>query len=524
VEACLRGIRGIARYADALKTLDASLQEGDWAQAAVAMDNAEALLQCPKCRDDETALGPWRVLAEVAVCKKRWDEWSHPCHKALRAALRGRLERPGEKTEVLISEVRFTQVDHSEHFGHGEHEGRSIDWLARQLHKGRISTGDESMVINAVFFHGEYRALNNRHAVALHRFAPLSAEKPSCFVRVWPLVPGLRLCDGSQPQVMDWFSRAFSTPSDGVHIHSHPRGRSASPVRATRVTDSVRVHVSNIDFQADEAELRRHLYQACRPEEVRSVEIARRKNGQSNGYGWAIIASSPAADALVGSGLPDLRGRQLRLKVDSTCAASTGTTALEEGGWVRCKACGSQCAPLADCHLVMGPRFEGFSRDARGWDASRKDAYYCVAEPGKLLDCSLDDHPDREKFPFKLKQVSCRRCRADLGNIQTAVEGMEGTFGPEAAHFKAAQVLLELADCQEMYLEICKWKALRLHLPKGELIRLSGLTMRGVTRMFETTPMSNKNREVRLVSASRPWTWRGDARGRLEAAPQTEEP
>ena len=53
--------------------------------------------------------------------------------------------------------------------------------------------------MDAVYFHGKYWALNNRHAVALIEFARRSVEQgqdlPVCQLRCWPLVT--RLLAGS---------------------------------------------------------------------------------------------------------------------------------------------------------------------------------------------------------------------------------------------------------------------------------------------------------------------------------------
>jgi len=165
------------------------------------LKQAKSCLRCSKCRQDEFVRGSC-VLSLLDEVDARWEDPRRASHFALERALSSHLSPPPEEPdELLISRLRFIQGYHSKKSSQGALAGHTIDRLVHELQSGAISTKDPSMVLNVVFFHGEYRSLNNRNAVSLVRYGagvqPSIYHPPICFVRTWPLVRQLRLDDGS---------------------------------------------------------------------------------------------------------------------------------------------------------------------------------------------------------------------------------------------------------------------------------------------------------------------------------------
>ena len=273
---------------------------------------------------------------------------------ALTHALSTRLSAPPvEPVALSIKQLRFTQTCHSKRFIHGPHAGQRIDWLVSQLETGQVLTSDPSMVLNVVFYHGNYRSLNNRHLVALVQYSDCLESRnllPSKgFVRVWPLVRGLELDDGSHQDVVRKFLQASDTQSEGKMIE---RTGKSEP---TEVNQTVRLHVSNLDFLVSEEDLGLHL-DASGIHCPFQVDIHRRADGRSNGYGRLTFKTPADAQRALNMSIPALRGRQVQLKVDE--AVLTGdeernSPSTETGeSFMCCKKCHQRCAPLADVLLV----------------------------------------------------------------------------------------------------------------------------------------------------------------------------
>lgn len=410
----------------------------------------------------------------------RWAEGSHPCHVALTNALSTRLSAPPvEPVALSIKQLRFTQTCHSKRFIHGPHAGQRIDWLVSQLQTGQVLTSDPSMVLNVVFYHGNYRSLNNRHLVALVQYGDCLESRnllPSKgFVRVWPLVRGLELDDGSHQDVVRKFLQASDTQSEGKMIER--TGKS----EATEVNQTVRLHVSNLDFSVSEEDLGLHL-DASGIHCPFQVDIHRRADGRSNGYGRLTFKTPADAQHALNMSIPALRGRQVQLKLDEavlTREEKSNSPSTETGeSFMCCKKCHERCAPLADVLLVEDVRLARKDVPARKF--AEQATFLCIGIEASVFNQVSVPHPDSERMPFKIAQVSCRTCQSDLGNIQNA-SAMHGNWaeklGERVMHFKCDSVVLELSDCHEKLLEIRKWRMLAAATGQELEYRLSQLSL-----------------------------------------------
>lgn len=506
VESCLHGL---CRYAQALHALLSSLEAHAPgclpAELRQRLSDIRGLLTCSHCLASERSMAP-RVPAALREVETRLEQPAHACHAALRTTLRARLGPPGPEPEPLeVAQLRFSHDRHSETFRHGEHAGLAINHVVHLLETGDISPQHPSMVLNVVPFHGRYWAINNRHAVALVRYAsrvqPRRADVPVlCYVRVWPLVPGLLFDDPTSARVMDKFLDAFSTATVGRSIVS----RSPSRRRAfnkTRVQERSHVHISNIDFEVGEDELEAHLMKAGLDRPL-CVTISRRKNGKSNGHARVAFASLQCAERAVASDLGPLRNRVLKVQLDTATQAAVAHPAEGSEGWVLCKQCGSRCASLTDAVLVEDVR--------QPWDDvpedqyERKRGYFCLVPEGALQNCRTEPfcHIDEtKKMSFKLKEVLCVACGSPLGNVQDATV-MEGGWsrlcGEHAVNFKCAQVVLELNGGGPQRVEVRKWSILGEALGSDPLYRLSELSVGRLVQLLRTR-LRNSGKEIRLA-------------------------
>ena len=447
---------GLHQFEKSLRNLKKLLEiEGRSGTSFEALKSASSVLKCSKCQQDERRGANVLLLLEEAG--NRWAEGSHPCHVALTNALSTRLSAPPvEPVALSIKQLRFTQTCHSKRFIHGPHAGQRIDWLVSQLESGQVLTSDPSMVLNVVFYHGNYRSLNNRHLVALVQYGDCLESRnllPSKgFVRVWPLVRGLELDDGSHQDVVRKFLQASDTQSEGKMIER--TGKS----EATEVNQTVRLHVSNLDFSVSEEDLGLHL-DASGIHCPFQVDIHRRADGRSNGYGRLTFKTPADAQHALNMSIPALRGRQVQLKLDE--AVLTGeeksnslSTETQTGeSFMCCKKCHERCAPLADVLLVEDVRLARKDVPARKF--AEQATFLCIGIEASVFNQVSVPHPDSERMPFKIAQVSCRTCLSDLGNIQNA-SAMHGNWaeklGERVMHLKCDSVVLELSDCHEKLL------------------------------------------------------------------------
>jgi cold shock CspA family protein len=489
------------RYAKALQHLKDCLGVGRSKQTRLALTHAQNVLRCSQCIRDER-LGRPGVLSLLEEVQERWEETQHPCHGALVAALAARLSPPtSEPRSLLISELRFTQNVHSQVFRHGEHAGQRVDWVVSKLLAKELDVADPSMVLNVVFFHGAHRTLNNRHGVALVRYAEIALrdiDLPlTCCVRVWPLVRGLCFDDGSCQDVARKFLAATDQTVDGTTILSNKlRG-----LRCTNVPQTVCVHVSNLPFDVTEDDLGMHIADAgfeC----PRSIVFQRRKDGRSNCHGWISFWSSADAEDVLKKGLPELRGRSLRLKMDQISTVDTQSAQVKaSSGWVRCRECQSQCVPLSDTLLVEDVRIPRDGTPASVFDQKR--ASYLLAIETSLVNCTLNPHPDKS-CSFKLAEVRCSNCNSDLGNLQTAAPmafKWGDRLGERVVHLRCASVMLELIDCDSIFLQVRKWTILASALGSDPMYRLRQFTMNDANRLMKTK-WSNSGKDARFVPAN----------------------
>lgn len=498
----------LQRYVEDLWQLQAHLRSGLVpGELGILLDAVCGQLECAQCRENERMLQP-RVLAVAEEVRAHLGEPSHPCHGALAAALAARLSPPlPEPVTLPVNRLRFTHCSCRDTFAHGDHAGHTIDLVVEQLCSGWLSPTDPSMLLNVVAFHGQHWALNNRHAMALVQYAN-DAERMRvsapvvCKVRVWPLVPGLLLDDGSRQDVVRKFVSARSTATEGLSIEARPpsRGTSLRGSRnrcrnTTEVKERCHVHISNIDIAVCEDELKVHVVRSAGG--CLGVTIARRKDGRSQGWGKAMFDSPEAARRAVGNGLPPLRGRELRVRLDALAKASAATSAEPSGGWLVCRRCRSRCASLVDVVLVSDVRLPADGTSAAAFEAKR--GYFGIADERKALRCVFEPHPESGTMSFKLAMVRCAGCLNDLGNVQdgTRMEGEWSRFcGARVMHFKCQMVALELTDCDVSHVEMTKWSSLGKALGRKGMYRLSELTMRELLRLLQTQDIG---RDIRLV-------------------------
>lgn len=495
---------GLLRYVSALQRFHVSVHREEWDRALLELQLAKAALTCRRCRRDES-IGS-RVLPLFYEVLERWNQPADPCHERLLEAINERLAAPSHAgREVEQRELRFTHSGHSETFRHGAHAGRSIEWLVGELAAGRQSRVDDDMVIHAVYFHGKLRSLNNRHMAALVRHGEWleAGESAPCRVRQWPLVPGLRLDDGSNKEVVVKFIEAWSTSSDGQKIRMRSRSSSRGKDPTLRIRDSCRVHIRNIDFNVDEQELGDHICRHFRDaHRLEAVRIARRPTGRSQGHATLEFESLDAAQGFVDTGLPPLRDRALKISLDTMHAAGEAVPA-EGLGRVCCRQCLTPCARLVDVFLIEGRRQAG-----RGYGPHTPNAYLCISRRSALLDCPIVPHDQREKYPYKLGEIRCSACSTDLGNLQDESalneEDIE-TFGKEVVHYRCHAVCLELCDDRDRLLEVSKWSILYAGLAtkaqEGQhRFLLADLTTNDVRSLHG---FCNSNRDIRLVPRTR---------------------
>ncbi len=443
VERCVAELR---QYAVALQDLEGLLGAERWREAWHVGVCAAACLRCPRCREDEQA-NQWRVGGAWADADRRWYEPAHPCHGALRAALEGRLRAPGRTTWLTAAEVRFTQRSHSERFRHGEHAGLEV------------SAVRDVGVLDVVFFHGQHRSLNNRHATALHRSGARWAQ-----VRVWPLVGGLQLPHGGL-DVPGRFVRACSSDSDGLCI--------ASRQQQTWVDEAVAVHVRNVDYAVDEAELLWHLrWHSSAGRWITSVQLSRRRSGQQNGWGTLRCSTRRGAEELVAATFPPLRERTPQLSLDVRSAP----TAPRAQGGVLCGACLRPCAELADTRLVSAQRDPGWCR--RGWQEDG-EGHFCIASRWSC-------------------RVAPSSCSATLGALVCACGAGLGVLREAGcAHFRATAVALDLPGAPWLA-HPSRWKSVRQCLGSPQEVLLSDVSAALLSRLLADDAVASGRRGLRL--------------------------
>lgn len=195
--------------------------------------------RCERCRAacDARVLAPLRLLERAARDAPLRPEAA----AGVRGMLRGQLDAPQASVLMPIQDVRYTQDHASGSFAHGPHSGRSVVDLAEDLACGRVQTTEDSMVLDVIFWHGEYWSCNNRHLKALKLYMRMAHpdRKPArgeemARVRVWPLNHNLRLPGGWT--VTRKFARTFDARRCGRGLSLR---RSQSPL--ARALSSQRV-------------------------------------------------------------------------------------------------------------------------------------------------------------------------------------------------------------------------------------------------------------------------------------------
>ena len=305
--------------------------------------------------------------------------------------------------------------------------------------------------------------------------------------------------DGSEQDVIRKFLRANDSASDGTVIECNRRSAGGSTV----VSQEAQIHVSNLEVGVQEADLYEHLLaagiQPCK------VKIARRKNGQSNCYGWLTFGNLDQATELLQLMIPPLRGRELKVRLDNVSAIRQPT--CESGrGWLRCRTCYEACEALLDVLLVEGVRHRRDNISPRHFDES--PTFFCVGREASLLNSKvISPHPDSAGTSFKLSQVLCKTCQADLGNVQKGSlmqGGVVELLGERVVHFKCASVCLELPDRQDLLLEVRKWQYLAQATGRDSIFRLSHLTMQEATEalglnLSSKVPHRNTRSHARII-------------------------
>jgi HrpA-like RNA helicase len=120
------------------------------------------------------------------------------------------LRHPHQVQKVDLSQVRFTHDSVNEYFVHGRDRGFLITDIAYLVSARRIS--QFQIPLDVVFWHGFYRSLNNRHLLALKM-----ARVKQCCVRIWPMIPDLKiLCGRTDQSVVNKFMQANTSSNDGV--------------------------------------------------------------------------------------------------------------------------------------------------------------------------------------------------------------------------------------------------------------------------------------------------------------------
>ena len=310
--------------------------------------------------------------------------------------------------------------------------------------------------------------------------------------------------DGSDQDIIRKFLRANDSASDGTSIDCKRRiGRS------TQVSQDVQIHVSNLDRTVQEPQLIEHLLKAGA--EPLRVSIARRSSGRSKGesncYGWVTFKDAECAEEFLQMPIPPLEGRELKLRLDNVSAIKqlSPGPGVSESGWVRCRGCYQACEPLLDVLLVEGVRLRRDNVPPGHFDQT--PTFFCVGPEKSLNARVISPHPDSHGTSFKLAQVLCKTCGADLGNVQKGSEmqgGVVDLLGERVVHLKCASVLLELSDRQDLLLEVRKWQYLAQVTGRESIYKLSHLTMQEATEKLGLNLNSkvsdrNTNRHARVI-------------------------
>ena len=276
--------------------------------------------------------------------------------------------------------------------------------------------------------------------------------------------------DGSDQDVVRKFLRASDTSTDGTSID-----RKRRTGESTVVNQDVHIHVSNLERSVEEPQLLEHL---CRlGVKPMKVQIARRPNGKSNCYGWVTFGGPQLAEEFLQMPIPPLEGRELKVRLDNVSA--TQKRGGGGKGWVRCRTCHHAIEPLLDVLLVEGERLRRDDVPAEKFDPT--PTFFCVGREATLSNCQvIEPHPDPAGRSFKLAQVRCETCEADLGNVQkgSLMQGpVADKLGERVVHLKCTSVLLELSDHEDLLLEVRKWQYLAQATGRESIYRLSQLTM-----------------------------------------------
>jgi len=235
------------KYWEALKHALDSLREyissAKWDSVWLFLDEVERVLSKSKWRCDQC----WRdmessVMTPLRALREAWhDHESWPAElRNVKDMLQRHLDGPGRTQTVClpIEKLLYTQSRSQDTFRHGKHRGQSICEVAELLYQGNLRADQHvEMILDVVRFHGDFWSLNNRHLKACKEF--MSKVKPPWLraslevqVRIWPLMPGLRLHEKSALDIVDKFCIALSTVDRGRSLSlrsgSSSRNRSSS--------------------------------------------------------------------------------------------------------------------------------------------------------------------------------------------------------------------------------------------------------------------------------------------------------
>lgn len=142
--------------------------------------------------------------------------------KAFTARLEIALNERFCTTEITLpaQDVAFTHGIIDNRFAHGEHASLGLDTLINKLRDGLDPLATLSLTLNAVFFHGRLRSLNNRRLYCL--------KQAECMVnvRVLPLVSHHEVTNTNAPKrrrthkvnIIEMFCQASSTDNDGQRV------------------------------------------------------------------------------------------------------------------------------------------------------------------------------------------------------------------------------------------------------------------------------------------------------------------
>ena len=217
----------LAALAETLRALRTSIADADDGQtwhrvweSMIAVRGCQAKVQCNNCRADVAKC----VLQSLTVLEDAWHDvgtWGS-AKARVDEMLQLRLEAPKGTTDVRIECIKYTQAWASDTFRHGVHAHQRVDDIAEQLVNGQTKPTDENMILDVVYWHGDYWSLNNRHLHALKLYLrqvhpEWKREEEVARVRLWPLAPNLRLPYSSYT-VFGKFGDALSTCNHGRSI------------------------------------------------------------------------------------------------------------------------------------------------------------------------------------------------------------------------------------------------------------------------------------------------------------------